>query len=503
MQHQQHAQRGLSHPAMLILGSLVQGPKDAVMLCEAIQQTEGLFFEPGTLYRVLAPLEQRGWIEALTTEHPLRLYSITALGLLAFERAEASRQGEKLREGGRPLLLRGKEIIMRLVLWMLRLYPPAWRERYETEMGALLGQHEITLWTTLDLLIGALDARLDPHYRRSSPLLPWKQLETSWKLYAGALVAFCFALLLWFSMIDMSQNLAGTGDSCSSPGYYYPRCMMRLAVALQTPAVASAIVVMMSLLAFFGIFFLLVALALWVVTQTIRRKNGWNLLRLLPIASFILLFQLSSTSPALAGWLNVLVQVGFVASVALLMESGGAMFVSGSRWEQCPDRLLTTLGRLLALLVTVGMVTVCIASGAWLVAIWDLFPRINLYYPGTQTQLLVGFIMMVLASMSAFFALIRGSRALRAMYAANLPQRDRRTDPKVLIMVLSVGLFVFIGLMMLGFIHVTPTMMLLIPLSAGLGSMMIALAVKKYRVEIADLPKQESLQQVQQAHEQD
>ncbi len=76
------------------------------------------------------------------------------------------------------------------------------------------------------------------------------------------------------------------------------------------------------------------------------------------IASFILLFLLSSTSSALAGWLNDLVQVSFVASVALLVESGGAMFVSGSRWEQRPNRLLTTLGRLLALLVTVGMVTV-------------------------------------------------------------------------------------------------------------------------------------------------
>jgi hypothetical protein len=69
-------------------------------------------------------------------------------------------------------------------------------------------------------------------------------------------------------------------------------------------------------------------------------------------------------------------------------------------------------------------------------------------------------------------------------------------------MVLSVGLFVIIGSMMLDFIHVTPAMILLIALSAGPGSILIAVAVKKYRVEIADLPKQESLQQVQQIHEQ-
>jgi DNA-binding PadR family transcriptional regulator len=56
MQHH-HAQQGYSQPAMLILASLSQGPKHAVALCEAIEQTEGLFFEPGTLYRVLAHLE--------------------------------------------------------------------------------------------------------------------------------------------------------------------------------------------------------------------------------------------------------------------------------------------------------------------------------------------------------------------------------------------------------------------------------------------------------------
>jgi len=38
---------------------------------------------------------------------------------------------------------------MRLVLWILHLYPPAWRERYEAEMVALLEQHAITLWTGL------------------------------------------------------------------------------------------------------------------------------------------------------------------------------------------------------------------------------------------------------------------------------------------------------------------------------------------------------------------
>lgn len=48
-------------------------------------------------------------------------------------------------------------------------------------MVALLEQHEITPWTVLDLLVGALDARLDSHYRRSRQVLPLLQLQASWK----------------------------------------------------------------------------------------------------------------------------------------------------------------------------------------------------------------------------------------------------------------------------------------------------------------------------------
>jgi hypothetical protein len=41
---------------------------------------------------------------------------------------------------------------------LLRLYPPSWRSRYEGEVLAVLEEHEVTLATRLDLLLGALDA---------------------------------------------------------------------------------------------------------------------------------------------------------------------------------------------------------------------------------------------------------------------------------------------------------------------------------------------------------
>lgn len=220
MQHQQQRFQGsLSQPSYFILVGLAQGPKHAVELREVIEQREGAFIEPGTLYRVLAHLERRGWIEGLDEQGPLRRYRLTTLGILTLEQAAVGSHREKPREGRSPGLRKGKEIIMRLVLWILHLYPPAWRERYEAEMAALLEQHHITPWTVLDLLVGALDARLDPHYRRARQLLPLRRFQTSWRLVIGALVAFWIALLPWFwmSVLGISPLIPGAAIGGTAP----------------------------------------------------------------------------------------------------------------------------------------------------------------------------------------------------------------------------------------------------------------------------------------------
>jgi hypothetical protein len=124
---------------------------------------------------------------------------------------------------------------MRLVLWILRLYPPIWRERYETEMAALLEQHHITLWTVLDLLVGALDARLDPHYRRVRQLLLLRRFRISWQLAIAAFVAFWIALLPWFwlSVLGIDPDA-----QCYEWGTGFALCNMRVTVGLHTASLA-------------------------------------------------------------------------------------------------------------------------------------------------------------------------------------------------------------------------------------------------------------------------
>lgn len=46
--------------------------------------------------------------------------------------------------------------------WLLRLYPAPWRERYGEEFGAVLARQRASPGLVLDVLAGALDARLHP-----------------------------------------------------------------------------------------------------------------------------------------------------------------------------------------------------------------------------------------------------------------------------------------------------------------------------------------------------
>ena len=70
-----------SDPPMLVLASLVDGPKHGHAMIEDIVRLCGTRLGPGTLYGAIARLEQQGWIEALPPEERRRPYRITAQGV--------------------------------------------------------------------------------------------------------------------------------------------------------------------------------------------------------------------------------------------------------------------------------------------------------------------------------------------------------------------------------------------------------------------------------------
>jgi len=68
-------------PAVLILTSLVEGPRHGYAIVKDVQGVSGVRLGPGTLYATLSRLEARGLIEGLPAQERRRPYRITGTGL--------------------------------------------------------------------------------------------------------------------------------------------------------------------------------------------------------------------------------------------------------------------------------------------------------------------------------------------------------------------------------------------------------------------------------------
>jgi hypothetical protein len=73
--------------------------------------------------------------------------------------------------------------------WLLHLYPRAWRQRYETEMLAVLEARPLTFRTRVDLARGALDAHLHPAVPPSLGLVAPVVAGVAWITAGGATLA--------------------------------------------------------------------------------------------------------------------------------------------------------------------------------------------------------------------------------------------------------------------------------------------------------------------------
>jgi hypothetical protein len=88
---------------------------------------------------------------------------------------------------------------------LLRLYPRAWRARYEEEMLALLDQHRLSMRSRIDLLRGALDAQL---HLRSPVMSTNRRPSLRWSLIA-ALLPSAFLVIQWLLQLS-TFPVAGT-----------------------------------------------------------------------------------------------------------------------------------------------------------------------------------------------------------------------------------------------------------------------------------------------------
>jgi hypothetical protein len=84
--------------------------------------------------------------------------------------------------------------------------------------------------------VGALDARLDPHYRQPRQLLPLRRFQSSWRLVIGAFVVFWLALLPWFWL-----NVLGISGAECGNWSEFSYCMFRTSLGSYGPTFSHAL----------------------------------------------------------------------------------------------------------------------------------------------------------------------------------------------------------------------------------------------------------------------
>lgn len=192
-----HLPARYSQLAPLLLACLEDAPKHALDLLTALEQTYITMPELGTFYRLLAYLEYRGWIKPLAPERHLHPYVLTVAGEDALRQfcLSITIPNERIDAYSHDHLRKEKH--MRLQRLLLRLYPRAWRERYEEEMLVVLEQHTITPMTIFDLFLGAIDARFDPYYRSQSSPFSLQSVRLTATTFVALLAVFTAALFIW------------------------------------------------------------------------------------------------------------------------------------------------------------------------------------------------------------------------------------------------------------------------------------------------------------------
>ena len=67
-------------PSLLVLTSLAEGPKHGYAIIKDLEESASVMLGAGTLYAVLARLEERGMIQPLPAEDRRRPYRLTSVG---------------------------------------------------------------------------------------------------------------------------------------------------------------------------------------------------------------------------------------------------------------------------------------------------------------------------------------------------------------------------------------------------------------------------------------
>lgn len=293
-------------------------------------------------------------------------------------------------------------------LWaccMLRCYPHAWRDRYASEMKMVLQDSPITLWTLIDLFLGALDARMHPDF------LPGRITTMAYRIRSSEIVIFCAFVIYGIAWIAM-RFVRDPISLWENVVQVHPEIRMAL-IAMDGAGVIALLAIVVG-----GV------PILYVVLRNAFRDQQWRIIGLLAIPILAIAALIVYGALASVAWtqrvtnstpeapltpLAIVLQLGLL--ILLVAVIGGsvaavALAVSRSRFS---DRLLRFV-LIPATMVTLGIIAGLVATIILIVLILMEAPQL-----ASTSMMLVVMIFMLVAAVLASNALNRGIRANRQL----------------------------------------------------------------------------------------
>ena len=289
---------------------------------------------------------------------------------------------------------------MGAALLLIRLYPRAWRERYQEEMEEVLQQHSVRLMTLFDMMVGALDVHMH------ADLQPERIYSMAHKLRVSAIAVFCAFLLFALAFIALEQIVD-------------PRALFNavasshadLQVAFTTIVVSAEIAFLA--MAIGGLVILLTAIAKAIMA---RRRDV-----LARFGSAILLLMLFvAASLALQGFLygNAGFSGIYILIFLTVLIAATVLIVQGILRTEFSVRLLRFM--IIPMAITgLAMGVSCIAALTWLLRLWADAPQFATSQSmgpglagglGGSTGFAIIVVVMALTTALAIAALVRGLR---------------------------------------------------------------------------------------------
>ncbi len=242
--------------------------------------------------------------------------------------------------------------------WLLRLYPRVWRIRYEDEFTALLEQCPLSLFDILDIVVGALDARLHPQASPAQDLLKGRSLPMRSPFRRMAITVFC-AYIVFFVAGVAFENM--TNDD-----YFTTTMQIHPEMNVAFDLIVAGFLLALLAIAVGG---LPIAWAVLRRALAVSHKDLW--LFAVPFLCLMLLVGIG------AAWLaiqNGNLQLSFFATEAIYFAYLGLLFLSAIAstaavsWAVIRSEInarLFRFARIPALLATLGMALTLGAAIVW------------------------------------------------------------------------------------------------------------------------------------------